>query len=151
MGLSRWGGARRENGGQLKAHGRTSVGFPLVEELTPAPDPWETAQRLADLPHLLFLDSADRHSERGRYSFVAADPIEWIVASTAQPEFRDPFAALAHRLAEFQLPTIPGLPPFQGGLAGQFGYGLQHAISEYRGHTSTSLKSLILRLESTIG
>src|SRR5689334_5105646 len=31
---------------------------PLVEELTPAPDPWDVARRLAHLPHLLFLDSA---------------------------------------------------------------------------------------------
>jgi para-aminobenzoate synthetase component 1 len=47
---------------------------PLVEELTPAPDPFETARRFAHLPHLLFLDSADRHSARGRYSFLSADP-----------------------------------------------------------------------------
>src|SRR5438105_205513 len=106
----------------------TASALPLVEELTPAPDPWETARRFAHLPHLLFLDSADRHAERGRYSFVTADPIEWIVDSTRAPKFRDPFAELARRLSGFKSPTVDGLPPFQGGLAGQFGYGLQHAI-----------------------
>jgi para-aminobenzoate synthetase component I len=95
----------------------------VAEELTPAPDPWAVARRFAHLPHLLFLDSADRHPDRGRYSFVAADPVEWITHTAG-----DPFADLARRLAAYPIPTIPGLPPFQGGIAGQFGYGLQHAI-----------------------
>src|SRR5262245_2840061 len=101
--------------------------LPLVEELTPAPDPFETARQFAHLPHLLFLDSAEKHSERGRYSFVAADPIEWITDSTLDPTSRNPFVELARRLSVFRVPTVGGLPPFQGGLAGQFGYGLQHA------------------------
>ncbi len=40
---------------------------PLVEELIPCPDPWDVARKLAHLPHLLFLDSADRSTERGRF------------------------------------------------------------------------------------
>jgi para-aminobenzoate synthetase component 1 len=101
---------------------------PLVEELTPAPDPWVTARQFAHLPHLLFLDSVDRDPNRGRYSFVTADPVEWIVDSTRSPKFADPFAELARRLAAYSVPAIAELPPFQGGLAGMFGYGLQHAI-----------------------
>src|SRR5437763_1555185 len=38
---------------------------PLVEELTPAPDPWEAARRLAGHPHLLFLDSATPDTPAG--------------------------------------------------------------------------------------
>src|SRR5690349_8484806 len=57
-------------------------GGPLVVELVPAPDPWDVARRLAHLPYLLFLDSAERHDERGRYSYVAADPTRW---QTARP------------------------------------------------------------------
>ena len=91
---------------------------PRVEELTPAPDPWAVTRQFAHLPHLLFLDSADRHSDRGRYSFVSADPTVWITDLAG-----DPFADLARRLAVYPLPTIPGLPPFQGGIAGLFGYG----------------------------
>lgn len=102
---------------------------PVVVELTPAPDPWETAQRLAHLPRLLFLDSADAsHPERGRYSFIAADPLKWIQLRITQPLDFDLFNELAQLPAFFQRPTVPGLPPFQGGLAGLFGYGLQHAI-----------------------
>jgi para-aminobenzoate synthetase component I len=106
----------------------TASALPLVEELTPAPDPWVTARRLADLPHLLFFDSADRHPERGRYSYVTADPATWLVESTRDPKLFDPFSELAERLAAFPVPTLPGLPPFQGGVAGLFGYGLQHSI-----------------------
>jgi para-aminobenzoate synthetase component I len=106
----------------------TASALPLVEELTPTPDPWAVARRLAHLPHLLFLDSADRHPDRGRYSFVTADPADWLVDSTRDPTYPDPFAELNRRLAAFPVPTLPGMPPFQGGVAGLFGYGLQHAI-----------------------
>ena len=99
--------------------------FPLAEELTPAPDSWAVARRLARLPHLLFLDSADRHPDRGRYSFVAADPVAWLTDSPAEP-----FAEMAGRLAAFPLSSRPDLPPFQGGIAGLFGYGLQHAVEQ---------------------
>ncbi len=98
---------------------------PLVEELAPAPDPWDAARRLAHLPHLLFLDSAARDSPFGRYSFVTADPFDWL--STRGPD-DDPFPRLAERLARWRSETLAGLPPFQGGVAGLFGYGLCHHV-----------------------
>ena len=49
-----------------------------VEELTPAPDPWDVFSRLASLRHVLFLDSALSHEDLGRYSFVTADPFDWL-------------------------------------------------------------------------
>jgi para-aminobenzoate synthetase component 1 len=112
-------------------------GSPLVAELIPAPDPWETARCLADLPHLLFLDSAQAHANLGRYSFVTADPFGWIwsrgrrvLGSNAfQPvENSNPFEFLADRLALWQTATRDDLPPFQGGAAGLFGYDLCHHI-----------------------
>jgi para-aminobenzoate synthetase component 1 len=109
----------------------------IVEELTPAPAPADVFERLARLPHVLFLDSAARHSSLGRYSFVTADPYEWLtssgsrvqVFSESRPrESADPFAVLAERLASVPLRTVPGLPPFQGGAAGLFGYDLCHQV-----------------------
>ena len=47
---------------------------PLAEELPAGADAWDACRRLAGLPHLLFLDSADRSSPLGRYSYVTADP-----------------------------------------------------------------------------
>jgi para-aminobenzoate synthetase component 1 len=40
----------------------------------------------------------------------------------------DPFLALARLLAQYRARTVPGLPPFQGGAAGQFGYALCHHL-----------------------
>jgi para-aminobenzoate synthetase component I len=100
---------------------------PLVEELDPGLTPREVWRRLSSLPHLLFLDSADPHPTLGRYSFVTADPFDWL--SARGTDGGDPLAALAARLG--QLPavtTIAGLPPFQGGAAGLFGYDLCHHI-----------------------
>jgi para-aminobenzoate synthetase component 1 len=98
---------------------------PLVEELSPVPDPWDAARRLAALPHLLFLDSAATDSPFGRYSFVAADPFDWL---SARGQDDNPFPRLAERLARWRSDSIAGLPPFQGGAAGLFGYDLCHHI-----------------------
>src|SRR5438132_13093859 len=100
---------------------------PLAEELTPAPDPWAVARRLAHLPHLLFLDSADRHPDRGRYSYVMAEPVWFNYCNATPADVWSPFHTLD--LGQMELedegrPTIPGLPPFQGGVAGVFGYGI---------------------------
>jgi para-aminobenzoate synthetase component 1 len=58
---------------------------------------------------------------------VTADPVEWLEQNVPGGEC-DPFAEIQKRLACFVRTTIPGLPPFQGGVAGLFGYGLQHAV-----------------------
>jgi para-aminobenzoate synthetase component 1 len=115
------------------AHAPTTAS-PLVEELTPAPHPWEVLERLADLPHLLFLDSALEHPTLGRYSFLTADPFEWLWSRgprtwvSGSCELADPFAVLAGRLARYTLEPLPDLPPFQGGIAGLFGYDLCHHL-----------------------
>ena len=108
--------------------------MPLVEELSPAPAPWDAARRFADYPFLLFLDSAD--SPSSRYSFVTADPFATLFVRGAEvyaPAPKpypsgDPWAALAEHLAPFRTARVPGLPPFQGGAAGLFGYGLCHHV-----------------------
>lgn len=100
----------------------TPPGGPLAVELIPAPDPWAVARRLAHLPHLLFLDSSETHPDRGRYSYVSGDPVMWVAAS-ARPER----GALADLQECFRtLPAFPvgELPPFRGGTAALFGYGL---------------------------
>ena len=85
---------------------------------------WDVAQRLSDLPHLLFLDSAEFHHERGRYSYVMAAPAEF---HTGTPPGVDAFAFLKQRLPE-PSPTLPGFPPFQTGYAGLFGYELNSQL-----------------------
>lgn len=113
----------------------------LVAEATPGVEPAAVFQRLAGLPHPLFLDSAlvdaadgSRASgaaatapRLGRYSFVAADPIHSVrvPACAGEAAAHGLAAALAqvrHLLADLACPTIPGLPPFQGGVAGLLAY-----------------------------
>ncbi|MBM4093516.1 MAG: anthranilate synthase component I family protein [Planctomycetes bacterium] len=101
------------------------AGAPLVAELQPAPDPVETFLALAHLPHCLFLDSALRHPELGRHSFVAADPFDFWRVPGGHPEPLDP---VRYRLAAMAAATVEGLPPFQGGAAGLFAYDLNGAF-----------------------
>ena len=96
---------------------------------------------LAAAPHRIFLDSAvvdggaPRHGAApgvrlGRYSFLAVDPIHSIVVEAPRPwdsaaaaaSVREAFAGLRALLGDLAVPTIPALPPFQGGIAGLVGY-----------------------------
>jgi para-aminobenzoate synthetase component 1 len=111
-----------------------SICAPLAEELMPAPAPWDVVRRLAALPHLLFLDSAGGPSDLARYSFVTAAPFSWLRGRGCRVELDgvardgDPFFILAEHLARWPMQTLPGLPPFQGGAAGLFGYDLCHHL-----------------------
>lgn len=79
-------------------------------------DPQPTVPTEVDLPRL------------GRWSFVAADPIHSLIVHSVGdlPDtvaaVAEAFAGLRRLLAELATATIPGLPPFQGGLAGLISY-----------------------------
>jgi len=94
----------------------------LVEPLESPPDAVDIFRRLAHLPHVVFFDSAVRGGPTGRYSFVAADPIRW----WNSPDELDDLATVASHWSTSQGSddVRPDLPPFQGGLAGMFGYEL---------------------------
>ena len=83
----------------------------VVVPLTPTPDPFGTCVRFSTLPYLLFLDSSAQ-GVLGRYSFLTADPI----ALARTPE--EARALLRRQRQE----VLPGLPPFQGGIAGYVSY-----------------------------
>jgi para-aminobenzoate synthetase component 1 len=93
---------------------------PLVEELHPPPDPAETCARLLGQPYLLFLDSAADPGRLGRYSFLTAAPV-----AVVRTKGRGGTGALEQArtlLARCQSEAVPGLPPFQGGIAGYLAY-----------------------------
>lgn len=99
--------------------------FPLVEEwLVPLP-PAEAFQRLATLPHVLFLDSAMQQQTLGRYSFIAADPFEFLQLPA---DGSDGLALLDEKLRPFAAAPIADLPPFQGGAAGVLSYDLGRSL-----------------------
>ncbi|MEO8138819.1 MAG: aminodeoxychorismate synthase component I [Gemmatimonadota bacterium] len=93
---------------------------PLVEELTPAPLPIEAAERFLGQRQLLFLDSAADPERLGRYSFLSAAPVALI-----RTKGREGTSALDQAralLGPHAADALPGLPPFQGGIAGYLAY-----------------------------
>ena len=108
----------------------------LVAEAAAGLDPLAVFAHAAGLPRVLFLDSAITDADApplahqaglpplGRWSFVTADPIHAIevAAGAGGAGASAGFAQARRLLAEFATPTIPGLPPFQGGLAGLVSY-----------------------------
>jgi len=107
---------------------------PIVEELTPAPDPLECCERLAQRPYRLLLDSAARGGALGRYWFLAVDPAVVVRSKGRVTECMtlhdgdcrrldvDAVTAVRELMARHQTPPIAGLPPFQCGAAGYIGY-----------------------------
>jgi para-aminobenzoate synthetase component 1 len=111
--------------------------LPLVERLDPPLDAFQAFQRLAALPHVVFFDSAMRHPRLGRYSFVAADPVDWLIVPA---DGSDALAKLNERLPQFSTPAVRGLPPFQGGWAGMFGYELARSLEAVPAAASDEFK-----------
>jgi para-aminobenzoate synthetase component 1 len=122
-------------------HAWTTPSGAVVVEATAGVDPVSVFRHASRMRHTLFLDSAavDRPAvasdpvdsaaiRLGHHSFVAADPIHsWQVERGADwTACRDAidaaFIALRQLLADLATPTIPGLPPFQGGVAGLVSY-----------------------------
>ncbi|TVP95890.1 MAG: anthranilate synthase component I family protein [Planctomycetaceae bacterium] len=104
--------------------------MPIVHLLPDDFSPRSAFRKLARLPGCLWLDSAspgplsgsEGTSEReplGRYSFLTADPVAMIVAEVGDP---DPWPELRHWAKRLPTTALPGLPPFQGGMAGLWGY-----------------------------
>jgi para-aminobenzoate synthetase component I len=106
----------------------------LVEPLPGTLDPADACERFADLAYVLFLDSASPDHPDAHYSFLTADPAcvvrskgevtevwrrpagEWI------PVSGDALSVARSLLPAEPADAIPGLPPFQGGIAGYIGY-----------------------------
>jgi para-aminobenzoate synthetase component 1 len=98
---------------------------PLVAELWPPPDPPQAFEMLARRRHCLFLDSALKLPELGRYSFLTAEPFDYQCLSVTES---DPLGRLAGALGQFRAAPVAGLPPFQGGAAGLFAYELGRTL-----------------------
>jgi para-aminobenzoate synthetase component 1 len=82
---------------------------------------------LSGLPHALFLDSALRDPVLGRYSFVTADPFDYLEVPV---EGIDGLGELAGRMKSLSTVAVAGLPPFQGGAAGLLGYDLGRQLED---------------------
>ncbi len=99
--------------------------LPLVVELRPPPDVESALVALAVQPHSLLLDSAMRDPRLGRYSFLTADPFEYLTIGANEP---GGLQRLEEALSQFQTATLDDLPPFQGGAAGLLSYDLGRSL-----------------------
>jgi para-aminobenzoate synthetase component 1 len=106
----------------------------VVESLDTIPDMEQAFVALSQQPHCIFFDSARFDPALARFSFLSADPFAWIeltvdeVAGGSRRNTTHPFDCLRSLAQEFATETVPQLPPFQGGIAGLFTYGLLHAF-----------------------
>jgi para-aminobenzoate synthetase component 1 len=98
--------------------------LPIVEELHPAPDAEVAFLALSQHGHCLFLDSAVRDDHVGRYSFLTADPYDFLQVAA---DGSDGLATLAKNLPLGEK-SRHNLPPFQGGAAGLFSYDLGRSL-----------------------
>ncbi len=132
----------------------------LVANLSPETELVSLMEGLASLGGLVCFDSSSAASgglaygvdpeqavgeqSLDRFSFVAADPIEsFVVPSGAEQDdaesIQEVLQHMKSRLADLSCQTIPGLPPFQGGLAGMLSFDAGLAllgVEQTEGHHS---------------
>ena len=107
-------------------------------ELKPAPSPEVAAQALCTLPGLVFLDSSGADHNRGRRSYLMADPFLMLSSrgkrtrltskGQVQELVGDPFALLQGLLRQYRCERADRQIPFQGGVAGYWGYDLGRQV-----------------------
>lgn len=115
------------------SEGRTA----FVEEIAFA-DPASLLPAFAGERMCLFLDSAMTGTRFGRYAYLMADPFMsvsakdqrlWIDGRESGIGAEDtPFECLMRLSNNMTLDHVEGLPPFQGGVAGLFGYDLGRSL-----------------------
>lgn len=109
----------------------------LVTEIGLAPV--AAAGRLRALPGLVLLDSSlVDGGAAGRYSYLTADPFLVVRSNGRRVELGDhtgrrvldatPWDVVQRLLAHYRQQPLPGLPPFQGGAVGYFGYDLGRSL-----------------------
>ena len=91
-------------------------------------------ERFLDLPYPVLLDAARPDPSGRRFSYIAADPFTVVRSKGGRIRIEsagkgrnvsgNPFDVLAGLVDKYRLPTLPDLPPFQGGAAGYFAYEL---------------------------
>jgi len=106
-------------------------------------DPIEAFLTIKHIPYSLLLDSADEKHPASRYSYVMCMPVETIEAkdgtiTVTNWEQRlnltgDPLDIVQSRLSSWieGEHNLEGLPPFQGGAAGLFGYNLARSLEKF--------------------
>ena len=123
----------REEFLRLAAAGYNRI--PLAREtLADFDTPLSIYLKLADAPNSYLLESVQGGEKWGRYSIIGL-PCRTVLRAhgrqvrvsvdgiqTEAGEYADPLAFVEQFQARYKVPTLPGLPRFNGGLVGYFGY-----------------------------
>ncbi|MDO6681639.1 MULTISPECIES: anthranilate synthase component I [unclassified Oceanobacter] len=96
--------------------------------------PLSTYLKLADRPYSYLFESVQGGEKWGRYSMIGL-PARHVIKVTghriirqengdtvSELEVRDPLQYISELQQSYKVPDLPGLPRFQGGLVGYFGY-----------------------------
>jgi para-aminobenzoate synthetase component I len=100
-------------------------------------EPLALAQRLRGQKYLTLFESTMRAEKLGRYSFLACNPSSTLKVANGDvtlddvPQHDAPLVLLDRILNENRRPLMPGLPPFQGGLAGYIAYDFGRSLESH--------------------
>lgn len=106
-------------------------------------DPLSVFERWGESKWAILFDSALPDPQYGRYSYIAVDPFQVLWAKDGQisidnipiPSQTNPFLLLKQLLIKMPQPSLPDIPPFQGGVAGAFSYDLYQYIENIPAHS----------------
>jgi len=135
----------REEFLRLAAEGYNRI--PLAcETLADFDTPLSIYLKLADAPHSYLLESVQGGEKWGRYSIIGLPArtvlrVQGHVASVCvddaeveRHECEDPLAFVEAFKARYRVPDLPGLPRFNGGLVGYFGYDSVRYVEKKLAH-----------------
>jgi len=106
----------------------------LIYDLGNSLNPIDLFEEFQDLPYPVLLDSSMEGAQSSRFSYLTADP--FLVMSSKGNDIKlksgsdvicitgNPWDVLDELIKKYYVPRIPGLPPFQGGIVGYWGYDL---------------------------
>lgn len=107
---------------------------PLVYDLGLLPHPARLFPAFQDMPSSALLDGAMPGAPGNRFSYLTADPFLVVRSRGRQVTLEqngtceeiegDPWSTLQGLLRKYRIEQVPGLPPFQGGVLGYWGYDL---------------------------
>ena len=100
---------------------------PYIKKINLHISPSEAFLRLQDLPGILFLDGNDKTSD---YAFISADPFNVLEEQANDNQQSDILKTLRAEYLRWKIKPTEGVPPFQGGIAGVFGYGLSKQLEK---------------------
>lgn len=107
---------------------------PIVYDLGQIPHPAQLFPAFQDMPSPALLDGAMPGASGNRFSYLTADPFLVVRSRGRRVTLEhdgvceevegDPWSTLQGLLRRYRIEQVPGLPPFQGGALGYWGYDL---------------------------